>query len=75
MPRPVGRPPDQTLAQLRAIITNPSTTDRELGFIEGQVAAMFAEREASNGEEPKPRRRSKPDDSAQPEITLRELVG
>jgi hypothetical protein len=56
MANPVGRPPINVLAQLRAIIRNPATTERELGFLEGQIALMFEDR-AANCEEPEPRKR------------------
>lgn len=53
MPRNVGRPPDSLFAQLRAYIINPSTTDREIGYLEGSLQAFVAERAQPKERKPK----------------------
>lgn len=62
MSRPVGRPPEQLLAQVRAFICNPATTAAELAFFDGAVHAMKQERSGA----PQPRKRAPQDGSGVP---------
>jgi hypothetical protein len=69
MARPVGRPPDNLAAQLRAWYLSTTTTDSDRAFLAGQISAWDMEVAARAPEEPKKR---KAKNGEQPEIPLRE---
>ena len=64
MPRPIGRPPENLLAQLRAYILNPATTETELAFLDGALWSFKAEKRG----EPTPRRRKADGDKHEVEL-------
>ncbi len=57
MARPVGRPPDNLAAQLRAWYVSPTTREADRAFLQGLLSAWDMEIAARNGEEPAKRTR------------------